>query len=167
MCICYICLVLKMLLPIFCPAQTKQPTGSVAATLVSGPMDFEEMADEQNRCPEKQRLLGGTSLKLAFHQTGAQRLAGDFSTGNFHPIVPLQFRKNIFDHFHNVAHPGIISSRFVWRGLSSNVTAWACGCLACQRGEIHHHNAWPPTHPHPTTAFFTPPCRFGGPFTVQ
>jgi hypothetical protein len=61
------------------------------------------------------------------------------------PTVPLKFRKNIFDHFHNVTHPGrltshhIISSRFVWHGLSSNVTAWACGCLACQWGKIHRH----------------------------
>ncbi len=51
------------------------------------------MAAEQNRCPETQCLLGGTSLKLAFRQTGAQRLAGDVSTGNFCPIVPLKFRK--------------------------------------------------------------------------
>jgi hypothetical protein len=54
------------------------------------------MAAEQNCCPETQRLLGGTSFKLAFRQTGAQRLAGDVSTGNFRPIVPLKFRKNIF-----------------------------------------------------------------------
>jgi hypothetical protein len=92
------------------------------------PVDCEEMATEQNRCPETQRLLGGTSLKLAFCQTGAQRLAGVVSTGNFRPIVLLKFRKTIFDHFHNVAHPGrlaslsIISSRFVWLSLSSNIT---------------------------------------------
>jgi hypothetical protein len=101
------------------------------------PLDLEEMAAKQNRCLETQRLLGGTSLKLALYQTGAQRLAGDVSTGNFYPIVPLKFRKNIFDHFHNVAHPGrlasyrIISSWFVWRCLSSDVTAWARRCLAC------------------------------------
>ncbi len=94
-------------------------------------MDFKEMAAEQNRCPETQRLLGGTSLKWAFHQTGAQRLACDISTGTFRPIIPLKFRKDIFAHFHNVAHPGrldsrhIISFRFVWRGLSSDVTVWA------------------------------------------
>jgi hypothetical protein len=87
---------------------------------------------------------------LAFCQTGAQRLAGDVSTGNFHPIVPLKFRKNIFVHFHNIAHPGrlascrIISSRFVWRGLSSDVTAWARGCLAYQRGKIHRHTSLVP-----------------------
>jgi hypothetical protein len=90
-------------------------------------------------------LLGGTSLKLAFRQTGTQHLAGHVSTGDFRPIVPLKFRKNIFEHFHNVAHPGrlaslgIISSRFAWRGLSSDVTAWARGCLACQQGKIYRH----------------------------
>jgi hypothetical protein len=103
------------------------------------------MAAEQGRCPETQHLLGGTSLKLAFCQAGTQRMAGDISTGTFRPIVRLKFRKDILAHFHNVAHPGrpascrIISSRFVWRGLSSDVTAWAHGCLACQRGKIHHH----------------------------
>jgi hypothetical protein len=140
-----------------CPNQTT--IGSVAAALVADQVDFEEMAAEQNCCPETQRLLGGTSLKLAFRQLGAQRLAGDVSTGNFRPIVPLKFRKNIFDNFHNVAHPGrlasrhIISSRFVWRSLSSDVTAWACGCLACQWGKIYRH-----TCPHPTTAFFSSTC---------
>jgi hypothetical protein len=37
----------------------------------------------------RKRLLGGTSLKLAFLQTGAQHLAGDISTSTFRPIVPL------------------------------------------------------------------------------
>jgi hypothetical protein len=27
----------------------------------------------------------------------------------------------------------------VWCGLSNDVTAWAHGCLACQRGKIHRH----------------------------
>jgi hypothetical protein len=108
------------------PNQTA--TGSVNAESAADPVDFEEMAAEQNRYPETQHFLGGTSLKLAFRQTGAQHLAGDVSTGNFGPIVPLKFIKNIFDLFQNVAHPErlashrIISSRFVWRGLSSDVT---------------------------------------------
>ncbi len=70
-----------------CPNQTT--TGSVAATSAEDPVDLEEMAAKQNSCPEMQRLLGGTVLKLAFCQTGAQHLAGDVSTGNFRPIVPL------------------------------------------------------------------------------
>jgi cleavage and polyadenylation specificity factor subunit 1 len=45
----------------------------------------------------------------------------------------------------NVAHPGrlvshrIISSPFEWRGLSSDITSWVRGCLACQWGKIHRH----------------------------
>jgi hypothetical protein len=63
------------------PNQTT--AGSVPATTAADPVDFEEMAAEQNRCPETQRLLGGTSLKLPLRQTGAQHLAGNISTGNF------------------------------------------------------------------------------------
>jgi hypothetical protein len=119
---------LKNVVPDFLSSPNQTSTGSVAAMSAADPLDFEEMGAKQNHCPETQRLLGGTSLKLAFRQTGAQRLTGDVSIGNFRPIVPLKFGKTIFDHFHNVAHPGrltfcrIISSRFVWRGLSSDVT---------------------------------------------
>jgi hypothetical protein len=94
--------------------------GSVAAAAAADLVNFKEMAAEQQRCPETQQLLGGTSLKIAFCQTGAQRMAGDISTGTFCPIFPLKFRKDIFAHFLNVAHPGrlasrrIISFRFVW-----------------------------------------------------
>jgi hypothetical protein len=74
-------------------------------------------------------LLGETSLKLAFHQAGAHRLAGDISTGVFHPIVPQKFCRDIFFNLHNISHPGrlasrrLVSSRFVWHGLSSDITA--------------------------------------------
>ncbi len=104
------------------------------------------MAAKQTRCAETQHLLRGSSLKLAFCQTGTQCLAGNISTGVFRPIVPLRFRKHIFSHFHIVAHPRrltsrrrIISSRFVWSGLSSDITAWTHECLACQWGKIHRH----------------------------
>jgi hypothetical protein len=53
------------------PPPRTQPTGTVAATAAADPVDFEEMAAEQNRCAETQRLLGSTSFKLAFRQTGA------------------------------------------------------------------------------------------------
>ncbi len=133
-----------------------------APTADQAAKDFEEMAAEQNRCLETQRLLGGTSLKLAFRQTGTQCLAGEISTANFRPIIPLKFRGNIFDYFHYVALPGrlashrIFSSRFVWRGLSSDVTAWARRCLACQWGKIHWHTRLVPLPmPIPQRRFLT------------
>ncbi len=68
------------------------PTGTVAATAAADPVNFEAMAAEENSCAETQRLLGGTSLKLAFRQAGAHCLAGDISAGVFRPIVPQKFR---------------------------------------------------------------------------
>jgi hypothetical protein len=68
----------------------------------------------------------------------------------FCPIVPFKFRKTIFDNFHSAAHLGrlnshcINSSRFVWRGLYRDITAWAHGCLARQWGKIHRHTCLVP-----------------------
>jgi hypothetical protein len=79
-----------MLLLIFLSSPLPQTTASVTAAVAANPVDYEEIAAEQNCCAETQRLLGGTSLKLAFHQKGAQQLAGDVSTGAFRPVVPLK-----------------------------------------------------------------------------
>jgi hypothetical protein len=54
-------------------------------------VDFEAMATKQNRCTEMQRLLGGSSIQLAFCQAGTQCLVGDVSTGVFHPNVKQKF----------------------------------------------------------------------------
>jgi hypothetical protein len=70
-----------------------EPAGKVAATAAADPEDFKEMAAEQNHCAELQHLLGGTSLKLAFCQAGAQRLVDDVSTGVFRPICSPQLQK--------------------------------------------------------------------------
>jgi hypothetical protein len=119
------------LLPIFCLALPHPPESAetVAASSTADPVDFEAMAAEQNHCAEMQCLLGGSSLQLAFRQAGTQHLAGDVSTGIFCPIVPQKFRKDIFFHFHNISHLGrlasrlMVSSRFIWRGLATDITA--------------------------------------------
>jgi transposase InsO family protein len=48
----------------------------------------------------------------------------------------------------------LISSRYVWKGLSTDVTAWAKACLGCQWAKVHRHVQVPLQHiPVPT-------CRF-------
>ncbi len=142
---------LKNVVADFLSRPNQRTAGSVAATLAADPVDFEEMAAEQNRCPETQRLLGSTSLKLAFRQTGAQRLAGDVSTGNFRPIVPLKFRKNIFDHFHNVAHSGRLAPVVLFRlGLCGAVfpatsPPGPAGVYPASRARSPATHAWSPS----------------------
>jgi hypothetical protein len=57
---------LKNVVADFLPRPNQTTTGSVASASAGDPVDFEEMAAEQNCCPETQRLLGCTSLKLVF-----------------------------------------------------------------------------------------------------
>jgi hypothetical protein len=63
------------------------------------PVHLEEMAVEQNRCAEMQRLLGGSSLNSAFCQIGAQCQAGDVSIGVFAQLFPLSSEKIFFHIF--------------------------------------------------------------------
>jgi Integrase zinc binding domain/Integrase core domain len=72
-------------------------------------------------------------------------LYGDVSTGCFRPLVPLDYRRTIFDSLHCGSHPGVratrrlVSSRFVWASLSKAVTTWARECLDCQHAKTHRH----------------------------
>jgi hypothetical protein len=148
---------------------------TVVAMAAADPVDFKEILAEQNRCPEQQRLLGGTSLKLAFRQTGAQpqRLAGDVSTGVFRPIVFQKFRKDIFAHFHNVAHPGklathrIISSRFVWRDYPETSPPGPASAWPASGARSTATHAWPPNpSPSHSDVFITSMLIWWAPYST-
>jgi hypothetical protein len=93
MCRCYIYQVLKTLLLIFCLALPPPPeyAETVAASAAADPVDIKAMEAEQNRGTETQRLLGVSSLQLAFRQAGTQRLNRHFS-----PHCPTGIQKRYF-----------------------------------------------------------------------
>ncbi len=72
--------------------------------------------------------------------------------GVFRPVVPEKFRKYVFLNLYNISLPGwlasrrMISSRFVWRGLSSDFNTWARSCLHCQQPKTHRHARLLPQH---------------------
>jgi hypothetical protein len=84
-----------------------------------------------------------------------------FPQATFALLSPSNLEKTIFDHFHNVVHPGrlashrVISSRFVWRGLSRDVTGRlgprVSGLPAGQ--DPPPHTPGPPTHYIPQRRF--------------
>jgi hypothetical protein len=119
---------------------------AAATSAETDPIDFQDMAAKQATCPEIQRLItSGSSLKIDFQIIQGHRLASDSSTGVWRPLVPLKHRRAVFQHLHGIAHPRrlatsrLISSRFVWPGLSKDVITWARECAACQRSKIHRH----------------------------
>ncbi|XP_064472886.1 uncharacterized protein LOC135387718 [Ornithodoros turicata] len=70
------------------------------------------------------------------------------------------FRRQVFDAFHCLAHPGIratqrlISTPFLWPSMQKDVRHWTRTCLAYQRAKVHLHTS------SPSAAFPLPEARF-------
>ena len=73
----------------------------------------------------------------------------DTSTGTKRPLVPLIWRRTVFDSLHGLSHPGIratlklITARFVWPGINADVRHWTHSCVQCQHAKIHRHTTAP------------------------
>ena len=84
----------------------------------------------------------------------------DTSTGTQRPIVPLPWRRIVFNSLHGLSHPGIratqklITARFVWPGINADVRRWTRSCIQCQRAKVQRHTTAP------LTAFPVPDARF-------
>ena len=76
------------------------------------------------------------------------------------PIVPPELRRKLFLNFHNMSHPNwkatnkLISARFTWPHLASDVKGWCKECLHCQKSKVTRHTITPPA---PTAGY---PARF-------
>jgi hypothetical protein len=132
----------------------------IAAAVLPPPIDFAAMAVAQQSDPAIAALASSSSLSITTQSVNNVPLLGDSSTKVFRPLVPLSFQRPIFDHFHGMAHPGIratkrlISSRFIWRGMASQIAQWTRHCPTCQTQKIHHHTRTVPLHiPVPPTKF--------------
>ena len=111
-------------------------------------IDYSVMAADQMDDAEIQAYLTTpTSLlfkEVPFGQQGITLLC-DTSTGQARPVVPVSWRRKVFDHIHGLSHPSIratrklISSKFIWKGMNSQVGSWAKTCIQCQSSKIHTH----------------------------
>ena len=103
-----------------------------------------------------------TTLKLAdipVYPSGSVLLC-DISTCVTGPLVPLEYRKSVFNIIYNLAQPGrratqkLISDKFIWHGLNKQVNQWTRECLHCQTGKLQTHVRAPLTN------FTVPEKRF-------
>ena len=127
-------------------------------------IDFNVLASAQLKDPELAALQQSKSSSLVFKEiqlpSATSTLHCDMSTGTPRPYVPEQFRKAVFNSLHSLSHPGIratqqlITSKYVWPKMNSDVRQWARNCIQCQRAKIHRHTVAP------LATFATPDARF-------
>ena len=72
-------------------------------------------------------------------------LVCDMSTGLPRPYVPSELHHTVFNTFHLLSHPGIratqhlITARYVWPNINSDIHKWAQSCLKCQQSKVQRH----------------------------
>ena len=125
-------------------------------------LNFEDMAQAQGDC----KFLTEETPTLSLHlvqlsiPNSSLTIYCDTSTGTPRPVVPPSFRRTVFDSLHSLSHPGVratiklISSRFVWPRMRSDIKLWSHTCLPCQKSKVHKHIVSPVGNFPPTTARF-------------
>ena len=127
------------------------------------PISFQDIANAQRDDSELSQLQS-SSTSFKFQATplpsSKDTIICDVSTGVPRPFIPKQFRRTVFDSLHSLAHPSIratlklITNRYVWPNMNSDVRKWAQSCLSCQQSKVQRHTKAP------LATFATPDARF-------
>ena len=127
------------------------------------PLDFNEIARAQKNDDTLQKLRSSNrSLKLEdmILPMCADTIVCQTSTDIPCPYVPPQYRRQVFDALHSISHSGIrntqklVTSRYVWPEMNTDVRRWARSCEQCQRNKVNRHTKTP------FQEFDTPQARF-------
>ena len=125
-----------------------EPTVAGLLNPTTANLDYEKLvADQANDPSLKELLQSNHSLDLAeqFAPGSATKILGDISSGQFRPLVPSTLRRQVFDLFHGLSHPGskgsqrLISDRFVWPRMKVEICDWCRTCTNCQTSKIQRH----------------------------
>ena len=127
------------------------------------PVNFQDIAKVQSDDSELSQLqTSNTSLKLQATQipTSEETIICNISTGVPRPFIPTKFRHNIFNSLHSLFYPSIratrrlITARYVWHNINSDVCKWAQSCTVCQQSKVQRHTKAP------LASFVLPDSRF-------
>ena len=116
--------------------------GAVVPPASTGPLNWTALAAEQATCEQLLQLQKSSSLQIQQVSLQDVPVWCDVAMGAIRPLVPRRHRRAVFDNIHSLAHPGtrattrLISSRFVWPGLATDVKEWCRECVAYQRAKV-------------------------------
>ncbi|KAK7576094.1 hypothetical protein V9T40_012380 [Parthenolecanium corni] len=126
-------------------------------------LPYEEIAQAQSKCKELKDLLQNKQTSLRFEMRSISDsdvlLCCDVSTQHTRPFIPKEFRIMAMKSVHDLSHPGpkntvkLMTSRFVWPKIKSEVFNWAKACHGCQLSKIGKRTKTPIGNFKPTQRF--------------
>lgn len=122
-------------------------------------LDYEKIAEEQERDKnniDKLASQSNLSIKKIALPNSRKAIYCETSTSFARPYLPENFRRQAFDALHSISHPGIrttrklISEKFFWPSMNTEISTWAKQCIQCQRCKVQRHTSsdlstFPPT----------------------
>lgn len=112
-------------------------------------LDIKTVHRLQQNNTEIQHMVNQNNSKFILKEIEIPFLGSNFkvwcetSYSKLRPYIPKELRKLLFEKVHGISHPGIrasrklISSKYFWPHISSDVTSWAKSCLGCQTSKIN------------------------------
>ena len=128
-------------------ACSSSPASTVSSLLpvqssAGGLIDLAAIAADQCGCSDTTALAATKAMSTIKLGIGEHHLLCSTATGTIRPIIPVSHRRTVFAAVHGLAHPGIratrrlISSRWVWKGMSTDIASWCRDCQHCQRSKV-------------------------------
>lgn len=121
----------------------------------SAEIDYDKLADDQQIDEELRSILSegnakhSIKLKLFTIPGSSKRIFCDYSTSDIRPFVTQKLRCQFIQAIHDISHPGkratakLMTKRFVWPGIQSDIAKYVRSCLKCQRAKIGRHTRSP------------------------
>ena len=133
----------------------------MAALSLTSPIDLPTLAKAQQD-EDITTAVKDTSLVLqpVAIPTTDYTLLCDAATGTPRPYVPEKLRRQLFTQLHGLSHPGIratqrlVTSKYVWPKMNTDIRQWTRACMACQRSKVHVHTTTPIGHFRPPDSRF-------------
>ncbi len=127
------------------------PPSSRAAAVAAfdGCLDFLTIAANQLTCPDTLSAIRSPVLSIQPVVIDGVSVLCDTARGLTRPLVPRADRQQVFAAIHGLAHPGtratrrLMTSRVVWRGMTSDIARWVRECQHCSRGKVTSQLAAP------------------------
>ena len=142
----------------FTSALVPAPVGDPSSEPVFDGLDASSLSKFQIACSSVQEIKLNPSLSVIVHPLSSGEVLCDISTVLFAPW--FLFNYCLISFIYGVSHPGVrasrklISSRFVWPGMSRDVGLWTKSCIPCQKSKISTHiHSTVPSIPVPTRRF--------------
>nr|XP_032512110.1 uncharacterized protein LOC116766377 [Danaus plexippus plexippus] len=115
------------------------------------PIDYTKLSKAQQNDEELEYLLKSKNLnfKTIVYPNCSEPIYCEISKECARPYLPHDYRITAFKAIHGISHSGtratrkMITNRYFWKSMNSDINEWTKACVNCQKSKIQPHTTSP------------------------